>query len=365
MSKAEKSKKPFFKRWWFWVIVAIIVIFGTNSTRDGSDNPGTDTPSTADTSITTKDTTNIPDEPTDFILDLSILPEFGETNIDTGSLKLQFGELMNVNYGGNGVIVIKAKIKSQSSNDLTVKQNYHSVCDLILNHGFNTCTEIQYWAVADMSDGSEQKVVSFTMNAAAIQGVYNQTIVAINLAECLDDLFIHNSLKSGSNNSAQTETNPPVTSANVPAEYKSALRSAQNYNDLMHMSKAGLYDQLTSEYGDNFSADAAQYAVDNVNADWNANALAKANSYSDQMHMSKSGIYNQLVSEYGEKFTEKEAQYAIDNISADWNINALAKAKQYKEMGMSSNNILNQLISEYGEGFTESEANYAIEHLND
>ena len=29
----------------------------------------------------------------------------------------------------------------------------------------------------------------------------------------------------------------------------------------------------------------------------------------------KAGIYNQLVSEYGEKFTEEEAQYAIDNLS--------------------------------------------------
>ena len=47
----------------------------------------------------------------------------------------------------------------------------------------------------------------------------------------------------------------------------------------MHMSKAGIYDQLTSEYGEQFSAEAAQYAIDNVTADWNANALEKAKSY--------------------------------------------------------------------------------------
>ncbi|MBP1951738.1 hypothetical protein J2Z27_000773 [Jeotgalicoccus aerolatus] len=29
--------------------------------------------------------------------------------------------------------------------------------------------------------------------------------------------------------------------------------------------------------------------------------------------MSKAGIYDQLVSEYGEQFTPEEAQYAIDN----------------------------------------------------
>ena len=62
----------------------------------------------------------------------------------------------------------------------------------------------------------------------------------------------------------------------VPKEYKSALNKAKSYSETMHMSKAGLYDQLTSEYGEKFSAEAAQYAVDTIEADWNANALATA-----------------------------------------------------------------------------------------
>jgi hypothetical protein len=43
------------------------------------------------------------------------------------------------------------------------------------------------------------------------------------------------------------------------------------YANTMHMSKQGVYDQLTSEYGGQFSAEAAQYAIDNVQTDWNAN----------------------------------------------------------------------------------------------
>jgi len=82
----------------------------------------------------------------------------------------------------------------------------------------------------------------------------------------------------------------------------------------MHMSKQGIYDQLTSEYGEKFAAEDAQYAIDNMTADWNANALAKAKSYQETMSMSKSAIYDQLVSEYGEKFTAEEAQYAIDHL---------------------------------------------------
>lgn len=100
----------------------------------------------------------------------------------------------------------------------------------------------------------------------------------------------------------------------VLKEYKSALRKAKVYSDTMSMSKAGLYDQLTSEYGEKFSDEAAQYAMDNLEVDWNKNALKKAKTYSDTMSMSKAGLYDQLTSEYGEKFTAEEAQYAVDNL---------------------------------------------------
>ena len=84
------------------------------------------------------------------------------------------------------------------------------------------------------------------------------------------------------------------------------------------MSKAAISDHLVSEYGEQFSEEAAQYAIDNLVADWNANALAKAEDYAKTMQMSKAGIYDQLISEYGEKFTPEEAQYAVDNVEADW-----------------------------------------------
>ena len=97
-------------------------------------------------------------------------------------------------------------------------------------------------------------------------------------------------------------------------EYINALKKAESYSRTMHMSKKAIYDQLTSEYGEQFPAEAAQYAIDNMTADWNANALEKAKSYQNTMHMSKSAIYDQLISEYGEQFTTEEAQYAIDHL---------------------------------------------------
>lgn len=101
----------------------------------------------------------------------------------------------------------------------------------------------------------------------------------------------------------------------VPAEHANALIKAEQYSEIMHMSKAGIYDQLTSEYGERFSAEAAQYAVDTMVADWNANALAKAKTYQEAMAMSPDAIHDQLTSEYGEKFTVEQADYAIAHLN--------------------------------------------------
>ncbi|WP_460801604.1 Ltp family lipoprotein [Microbacterium sp. GXF6406] len=101
----------------------------------------------------------------------------------------------------------------------------------------------------------------------------------------------------------------------VPVEYANALTKAEQYSDLMNMSKAAIYDQLTSQYGEKFSAEAGQYAIDTIDADWNANALAKAKDYQNLMSMSPDAIRDQLTSEFGEKFTASEADYAIAHLN--------------------------------------------------
>lgn len=100
----------------------------------------------------------------------------------------------------------------------------------------------------------------------------------------------------------------------VPTEYKSALKKANSYAENMYMSKEAVYDQLTSEYGEKFSQEAADYAIDNVQADWKANALKKAKSYQEEMDMSPESVRDQLASEHGEQFTQEEADYAVENL---------------------------------------------------
>ena len=109
-----------------------------------------------------------------------------------------------------------------------------------------------------------------------------------------------------------TKTSEDKVEDNVPTEYKNALKTAKSYDKTSHMSKQGLYNQLTSEF-EQFTPEEAQYAVDNVNANWKENALKTAKDYQEYGDMSTSAIYDQLTCEF-EQFTPEEAQYAIDNL---------------------------------------------------
>ena len=122
------------------------------------------------------------------------------------------------------------------------------------------------------------------------------------------------SSKTDSSKSKDSSETTPASTPSVPTEYKAALAKAKSYSDFMHMSKQGIYDQLTSEYGEKFPEEAAQYAIDNLNADYNKNALEKAKDYQKNLNMSTEAIREQLTSEYGEKFTEEEADYAVSNL---------------------------------------------------
>mgnify|MGYP002722580826 CR=1 FL=1 len=100
----------------------------------------------------------------------------------------------------------------------------------------------------------------------------------------------------------------------VPREYKNALKSAENYISMMPFSEKGLLRQLTSDAGDKYPEEAAQYALENLEVDWNEQALKSAKHYSDMMPMSDDELKQQLTSDAGEGFTEEQAQYAIDNL---------------------------------------------------
>lgn len=105
----------------------------------------------------------------------------------------------------------------------------------------------------------------------------------------------------------------------LSTEEKHAYKSAQNYLDFKGFSKAGLIDQLSSEYGDNYPRKVAEKAVnfmekyDKVN--WTEQAKRAAQSYLDSgMSFSKAGLVQQLESPYGEQFTHEQATKAVDAV---------------------------------------------------
>lgn len=122
------------------------------------------------------------------------------------------------------------------------------------------------------------------------------------------------SYSSSSSSFSSSSYSYSSSSPSISREYRNALETAKSYLKYSSFSEKGLYEQLTSEYGEQFPADAAQYAIDNCGADWNAEALESAKSYLEMDPMSDAELYEQLTSEYGEQFTPEQAQYALDNL---------------------------------------------------
>lgn len=104
-----------------------------------------------------------------------------------------------------------------------------------------------------------------------------------------------------------TATNPE-TSSTISREYRNALGTANDYLDYSSFSKSGLKEQLIYE---GYPDDAAQYAVDTVQTDWNQNAVQTAKDYLDYSSFSDQGLYDQLIYD---GYTEQEAQFAINNL---------------------------------------------------
>ena len=185
---------------------------------------------------------------------------------------------------------------SQSNNTVnTLTNNYqkdNSVEVTIVDFSTMSKEEVKAWMDANKING---KIIEEYSNDIAKGNFVSQSISANTVAHQGDKINIVYSLGK-----------------EPTAEEKNALKKAETYSNSLHMSKQGIYNQLTSSV-EGFTKEAAQYAIDNIEADWNKNALEKAKTYQTSMNMSSKAIYNQLISSV-EGFTKSEAQYAIDNL---------------------------------------------------
>ena len=105
-----------------------------------------------------------------------------------------YGELLDLTET-DGVCVLKYKITSSATKKMTVNQNYYTVVNFIKDGGGDQYNEIQYWAVADMQDGSESKVISFTVSKELIEKVKAGTVLPTQMGDYVDELWILSSLR--------------------------------------------------------------------------------------------------------------------------------------------------------------------------
>lgn len=110
------------------------------------------------------------------------------------AISLQYGELLSL-HEQDGIAVVKAKIAPSFSNSTTVSQNYYNIEALVKKHGFDKYDEVQYWAVADMTDGSEQKVISFTVPHDVLTKIAAGKLAINQLGSYVTDLWVHQSLR--------------------------------------------------------------------------------------------------------------------------------------------------------------------------
>ncbi|MZK53434.1 hypothetical protein [Clostridium beijerinckii] len=113
----------------------------------------------------------------------------------TSNYKALHGKLLEANKLGK-TLTVKFKIEPSMRNKLTIDQNGFNVEDLILNQGGDQFDTISYWAVADMEDGSEGKVISFTLNKELIKLVKKQTILGNQIVDKASNVWILPSLKN-------------------------------------------------------------------------------------------------------------------------------------------------------------------------
>jgi hypothetical protein len=152
----------------------------------------------------------------------------------------------------------------------------------------------------------------------------------------------------------------------MSAAEQQAVDAAQGYlSEGQGFSEQGLLSQLTSSAGNGFSKSDAEFAIQYLNPNWDPQAVDAANGYlSEGQGFSDQGLLQQLTSSAGNGFTQAQAEYAINDLHPDWDAQAVDAAKGYMQMGgFSQASLIQQLTSSAGNGFTQAQAEYAASNV--
>lgn len=123
-------------------------------------------------------------------------------------------------------------------------------------------------------------------------------------------------VKTATLKASPASASPTPAGPQLSVVQQQAIIAAQGYlASGMGFSRQGLIDQLSSPYGNGFAVADATAAVDSLNPDWNAQAVLAAKGYlSSGQGFSHQSLVEQLTSEYGNKFTPEQAEYATGQV---------------------------------------------------
>jgi Host cell surface-exposed lipoprotein len=115
---------------------------------------------------------------------------------------------------------------------------------------------------------------------------------------------------------APAASTPPPAAPQYTVSQQQAIDAADNYLAMgSGFSRAGLIQQLSSQYGSGFSVSDATFAVDHVTVDWYQQAVLSAQNYmSAEPGWSCSGLVQQLDSQYGGQFTLAQAEHGARSV---------------------------------------------------
>ena len=110
--------------------------------------------------------------------------------VETPGLSLSYGEIESLTVGGacDGQIVVKVQAFPVSNSE---SRAFESVQDLVLNHGFDACKAIDYWAV---NPTSGNKFLSFSLDSTLISKIASGSIGAEEMAGEVSDLWVDSSV---------------------------------------------------------------------------------------------------------------------------------------------------------------------------
>jgi Host cell surface-exposed lipoprotein len=172
-------------------------------------------------------------------------------------------------------------------------------------------------------------------------------------------------VSSAAANSAPSTAAAPAGPSMTTAQQQ-AVEAAQGYLGMgSGFSYDSLLNQLTSSAGNGFAKSDAEFAIKYLNPDWDQQAVGAANGYLGiGTGFSEQGLLKQLTSSAGNGFTEAQAEYAVNHVHPDWDAQAVDAAKGYMQIGgFSRASLIQQLTSSYGSGFTEAQAEYAASQV--